>query len=62
MRSVLMEDEEVALIQLRTSLSFANSGCTEPSSCILGGSVLLLMTAVRPCISNMSSNWDFQLR
>ena len=42
-----MEEEEVALVQLRTNLSFANSRCTEPSSCTLGGSVLFLTTAVR---------------
>jgi len=51
-----MEEKEVALIQLKTNLSFANSGCTEPSSCTLGGSVLFLMTVVRSCISSISSN------
>ncbi|KAF9670488.1 hypothetical protein SADUNF_Sadunf13G0074300 [Salix dunnii] len=51
-RSVLMEDEEVALIQLRYSLSFANFRFTEPSSCILDGSMFFLMIDVRPCISS----------
>jgi len=37
-----MEEEEVALIQLRTNLSFANSRCTEPFSCTLGYSMLFL--------------------